>query len=73
MEFWVAVAHEKSVTVVIEQSYSLLIVRLSELLVGIISCSCALPQYLTSAMFIGDFSLTKYSSISKSCIIHVDS
>ena len=48
----------KSVTVVVEHSCSLLIVKLRELLEGMMSWSCAFPQYFTKAILIGDFSLT---------------
>ena len=58
------------VTVVVEQRSALLIVRLKELLVGMMSFSCALPQYLTRAMLMGDFMVTENSSLAESCLIN---
>ena len=55
-----------SVSVVREHNSLLFMVRDSELFVGMILYSSALPQYLTRAMLIGERSLTKYSSISVS-------
>lgn len=48
-----------SLKVVVEHSYSLLMVRLKELFVGMICCSCALPQYFTRAMLIGERRVTQ--------------